>query len=101
MKKRESIEELNDLGKVFGNIAIDRKVLEKNIRHILAEKGQTTISDIIQQNPLQQGLPELFAYFGILNHFANTTVNSEKHQSIVFDAEQNKRIIIPEIIISR
>lgn len=96
-----SIEELNDLGKVFGNIAIDRKVLEKNIRHILAEKGQTTISDIIQQNPLQQGLPELFAYFGILNHFANTTVNSEKHQSIVFDAEQNKRIIIPEIIISR
>lgn len=96
-----SIEELNDLGKLFGNISIDRKLLEKNIRHILAVKGQTTISDIIQQHPLQQGLPELFAYFGILNHFSNTMVNSERHQSIVFDTEQNKRIIIPEIIISR
>ena len=45
-----SIEELNSLGKVFGNIAIDRKALEKNIRHILAENGQTTISDIIHRH---------------------------------------------------
>lgn len=96
-----SIEELNSLGKVFGNIAIDRKALEKNIRHILAENGQTTISDIIHRHPLQQGLPELFAYFSILNRFANTMVNTEKHQSIIFDPKQNKRIIIPEIIISR
>ena len=96
-----SIEELNEIGKVFGNIAIDRKALEKNIRHILSEKGQATMADIIQQHPLQQGLPELFAYFGVLGNFSNTSVNPEKHQPIVFDAEQNKRIVIPEIIISR
>lgn len=97
--KAISLDELNELGKVFSNITIDRKALEKNIRGILSERGQTTISDIIQQHPLQQGLPELFAYFGVLSRFKSTC--TDKQQSITFDATQNKRIIIPEIIISR
>lgn len=96
-----SIEELDEIGKVFGNIAIDRKVLEKNIRAILSERDQTTIFDIVKQHPLEKGLPELFAYFGVLNHFPHKSINIEKQQSIVFDFEKNKRIIIPEIIISR
>lgn len=96
-----SLEELAELGKVFGNIAIDRKVLEKNIRGVLSEQGQTTIFEIVNQHPLEKGLPELFAYFGVLNHFPHKSINTEKQQSIVFDFEHNKRIIIPEIIISR
>lgn len=96
-----SLEELAELGKVFGNIAIDRKVLEKNIREVLSEQGQTTIFEIVNQHPLEKGLPELFAYFGVLNHFPHKSINTEKQQSIVFDFEHNKRIIIPEIIISR
>ena len=97
--KAISLDELNELGKVFSNITIDRKALEKNIRGILSERGQTTISDIIQQHPLRKGLPELFAYFGVLSRFKSTC--TDKQQSITFDATQNKRIIIPEIIISR
>jgi len=49
---------------------------------------------------LKQGLPELFAYFGALGQFTHKTVNEEKRQAIVFDHENNKRIRIPEIIIS-
>ena len=96
-----SLEELGELGKVFGNIAVDRKVLEKNIKGILNERGQTTMSEIVKQYPLEKGLPELFAYFGVLNHFPHKSINTEKHQFIVFDYEHNKRILIPEIIISR
>lgn len=96
-----SIDDLNELGKVFGKIAVDRKVLEKNIRTILNERGQTTISDIVNKHPLKQGLSELFAYFSVLSHFPHKTFNTEKHQYIVFDAVQNKQIIIPEIIVSR
>jgi hypothetical protein len=95
-----SLEELDELGKVFSNIAIDRKVLEKNIKGILSERGQTTIFEIVKQHPLEKGLPELFAYFGVLNHFPHKSINTEKHQSIVFDYDHNKRILIPEIIIS-
>ena len=96
-----SLEELGELGKVFGNIAVDRKVLEKKIKGILNERGQTTMSEIVKQYPLEKGLPELFAYFGVLNHFPHKSINTEKHQFIVFDYEHNKRILIPEIIISR
>ena len=99
--KAISIDELGALGKVFGNVAIDRKAIVKNIRILINEEGQTTLSDIIQKYPLKQGLPELFAYFGVLNQFAHKSVNTDKQQHIMFDAEQNKQILIPEIIISR
>lgn len=99
--KAISIDELGALGKVFGNVAIDRKAIVKNIRRLINEEGQTTLSDIIQKYPLKQGLPELFAYFGVLNQFAHKSVNTDKQQHIMFEAEQNKQILIPEIIISR
>ena len=96
-----SIDDLNELGKVLGRTYVDRKALEKNIRNILTERSQTTIADIVQQHPLQKGLSELFAYFSVLSRFPNKSINSEKQQTIVFDAAQNRQIIIPEIIISR
>ena len=95
-----SIEEFGELGKVFGNVYIDRKKLESNIREVMKGKSQVTLSDVIEQYPLQQGLPELFAYFGALGQFPHKSINEDKSQAIVFDYENNKRIRIPEIIIS-
>ena len=95
-----SIEEFGELGKVFGNVFIDRKVLERNIHETMRDKSQVTLSDVIEQHPLKKGLPELFAYFGTLGQFPHKTVNEEKSLAIVFDYENNKRILIPEIIIS-
>lgn len=95
-----SIEELSELGKVFGNVIINKKKLEQNIKEILKSQSQTTLFDVIVQNPIKQGLPELFAYFSILNKFSHKTVNENKPQPIMFDYENNKRIQIPEIIIS-
>ena len=95
-----SIEEFGELGKVFGNVFIDRKVLERNIRETMKGKSQVTLSEVIEQHPLKKGLPELFAYFGTLGQFPHKTVNEEKSLAIVFDYENNKRILIPEIIIS-
>ena len=95
-----SIEEFDELGKVFGNVYIDRKKLERNIREAMKGKSQVTLSDVIEQHPLQLGLPELFAYFGALGQFPHKSINEDKSQAIVFDYENNKRIRIPEIIIS-
>ena len=96
-----SIEEFGKLSKVFGNIAIDRKKLERNIRDALRNQSQTTLADVIHQYPLKQGLPELFAYFGVLGHFPNRSVDEKNTQAIMFDSKNNKRILIPEVIISR
>lgn len=96
-----NINDLNELGKVFSNVIIDKKILEQNIRTALRNNGQVSLSEVIAHNPLQKGLPELFGYFGVLNHFKHKTINAEKQQPIDFDVEHKKRILIPEIIISR
>jgi hypothetical protein len=88
------------LGKVFSNVHIDRKVLERNIREAMKDKSQVTLLDVVDQYPLKQGLPELFAYFGAIKQFPHNSVNEDRHQAIVFDYENNKQILIPEIIIS-
>ena len=96
-----NINDLNELGKVFGNVVVDKKKLEQNIRIALRDNSQVTLFDVIAKHPLQQGLPELFGYLGVLNHFRHTTINAEKQQPVDFDVEHKKRILIPEIIISR
>ena len=96
-----NINDLSELGKVFGNIIIDKKMLEQNIRSALRDNSLITLFEVIAKHPLQQGLPELFGYIGVLNHFQHTTINTDKQQPIDFDVEHKKRILIPEIIISR
>lgn len=92
---------LNEIGKVFGNVVIDRKIIEHNLREVLKNKGQTTIAEVVRLHPLNQGLPELFAYFNVLNHFSHKTINEGKQEAVIFDENQKKRIIIPEIIVSQ
>ena len=92
---------LNEISKVFNNVVIDRKVIEHNLREALKNKGQTTIAEVVNLHPLNQGLPELFAYFSVLNHFSHKTINEDKQEAIIFDESQKKRIIIPEIIVSQ
>ena len=92
---------LNEIGKVFSNVIIDRKVIEHNLREVLKNKGQTTIAEVVSLHPLNQGLPELFAYFSVLNQFSHKTINEAKQEAIIFDENQKKRIIIPEIIVSQ
>lgn len=96
-----SINDFEELGKVFGNMVIDRKVIEQNIRESLKGQSQITLFDVITQHPLKQGLPELFVYFGVLSHFQHKMINEDKQQAIAFDNEHNKCILVPEIIISR
>lgn len=95
-----SIDDFGELSKVFGNVHIDQKVLERNIREAMNEKSQISLSEVIAQYPLKQGLSEFFAYLVVLKHFPHNFVNENKQQAIVFDYENNKQIIIPEIIIS-
>ena len=92
---------LSEIGKVFCNVVIDRSIIERNLREVLKNKGQTTIAEVVNLHPLKQGLPELFAYFSILNHFSHKIINERKLEAITFNEKSKKRIIIPEIIVSQ
>jgi hypothetical protein len=97
----EDITASQQLSKLFSQSNIDKELLRKRIKEILKEKSQTTLSEVVENyGGLEKGLPELFGYIGIVKEFKHS-INPDKTQSIVFDAENRKRINIPEIILTK
>jgi hypothetical protein len=96
-----SFEDLNRFEKLYNPFVIDKNILRKCIKSVLNEKSQATLTEIIEtQNGLSKGLTELFGYVSILKEF-KYTVNEAKQQPILFDRENRKSILIPEIILTR
>lgn len=97
----DDITSSSHLGKLFSQTTVDKEVLRKRIKDILKEKSQTTLLKVIKNHgELEQGLPELFGYIGLLKEFKHV-INTEKTQLILFDIEQEKYIKIPEIIFNQ
>ncbi len=97
----EDITSSNHLSKLFSQSNIDKEKLRKRIKDILKDKSQTTLLDVVENyGGLENGLPELFGYIGIVKEFKHS-INLEKKQNIVFDIENKKQIKIPEIILTK
>lgn len=96
-----SMEDLNRLDQLYNPYYVDRQVLRKNIDRVLKRTSQTTLGEVIEASKgISKGLTELLGYFGVLKEYP-TVMNADKTQDIVFDTENQKKIIIPEIIIIR
>ena len=96
-----NITDFYGLNRLFNPNIVDKKELRKRIKKVLNEKSQATVWEIIDNHGgLTKGLPELFGYIGLVKEFKHT-INLEKTQSVVFDAENRKIILIPEIILTR
>lgn len=97
----EDITHSNHLNGLFLKSNIDKDLLRKRIKDVLRNKSQTTIYEVIESNGgIENGLPELFGYIGVVKDF-KYSISTEKTQIILFDVEQNKSIQIPEIILTR
>jgi hypothetical protein len=97
----EDITASHHLSKLFSQTNIDKELLRKRIKDLLKEKSQTTLLDVVENyGGLEKGLPELFGYIGIVKEFKHV-ISTDRTQSIVFDAENRKRIKIPEIILTQ
>lgn len=97
----DNITSSEHLGKLFSQSNIDKALLRKRIKDILQEKSQTTLLGVVENyGGLEKGLPELFAYIGIVKEFKHS-INPNKTQNIVFDIENKKQIKIPEIILTK
>lgn len=97
----DDITSSNQLGRVFSQSNIDKELLRKRIKDVLKEKSQTTLLEVVENyGGLEKGLPELFGYIIIVKEFKHV-INPVKTQSIVFDADNRKQIIIPEIILTK
>ena len=86
--------------KLFNSRGIDRGALKLRIKETLKKnKGQTTLNEVIAEHGgLEKGLAELFGYFSVLKDF-RYHADEEHHDTILFNAEEKKSIVTPEIII--
>ena len=89
------------LQKLFLRTSVDTKLIERHILSVLKTKSQTTLTEVIELNGgIEKGLPELFGYIGVAQKFKHTFL-SDKQKQIVFDKENRKTILIPEVIIAK
>ena len=96
-----SFDNLSRFGKLYNPYLIDKDVLRKRVENVLSKKSQATLTEIIDsQDGLSKGLTEFFGYVSILKEYKHT-VNEDKQQPVVFDRENKKSILIPEIILTK
>ena len=96
-----SVDDLSRLEQLYNPYYVDRDMLRKHIKEVLKHKSQTTLGEVIEaSHGITKGLVEIFGYFSVLKEYP-TVVSPEKTQDIVFDKENLKKIVVPEIIIVR
>jgi len=93
--------EPGNLTQLYTMFNIDKGLLLKRINHILGNKSQVTLPEVLAAFPLEKGLSELIAYFTLADSHFKTIFNREKIDLIEFDREKQKCIEIPQIIFIR
>ena len=89
------------LSSLFSVSNIDKVVLRRNIETILHEKKQTTLKDVLERYPVEQGLNEIVTYFSIANDMPFSVVNELDTEYMLFDADNLRYIKVPNIIFSK
>ncbi len=79
-------EEDVDPAALYGQVVVDKARLSHHIRHALQERAQITLRELIEGQPLQQGLAELVAYLQLGSETFKTVVDESIDEHIAWDA---------------
>lgn len=93
-----SVNDLSRLEMLYNPYHVDRDVLRSHVEEALKRKPQITLGEVISSSGITKGLTEIFGYLSVLKEY-HTVVSLEKTEDILFDTENMKKIIVPEIII--
>lgn len=92
------IAEAEHADKLFVSHGVDRSILKQRI-HDSLKRRQVSLFDVVEESGgLEKGLAELFGYISVIRGFRHT-INADRTQTIPFNSELKKSIVIPEIII--
>jgi len=96
-----SIDELGsiDLSELFNQFTINIEQLRRNIQIALLNEGQLTLAELIDRNPIEQGIAQVLGYFYIASQ-DGYDINDEIVEGIMISQRdrQLKTIRIPQII---
>jgi hypothetical protein len=95
-----------DPSALYGQFVVDRPRLLRHIRQTLQARSQVTLRELVDGQPLQQGLAELVAYLQLGSESFKAVVDEETADVIAWDATRDGRISrrrarLPRIIFVR
>jgi hypothetical protein len=92
-----------DLTALYSQIVINKRELASNIRRALQTQSQISLRDLLNENPLKQGLAELLGYLQVAGEWAHTVVEEETHDVVEWSAGDGimRKAKLPRIIFAR
>lgn len=93
--------DLESMKNLFNPDAVNIKELIRKIDSLLVDKQQVTLSQVIENYPITKGLSELIGYITLINNSEKYFVNEAVSELLLFDAEMNKYLKLPQIIYCR
>ena len=99
---REKIEDMERFGRLLRTTAVDKKKLWQKVEQVLQTKTTATLSEIIAEGGLDNGVAEVISYFGFLREKAvRVQYMQEITELIPLDAEKTRFIEVPYLLFSR
>lgn len=88
---------------LFGQVFVDKTRLKANIRRALQTRDQVSLAELIEHDPLQQGLAELVTYMSLAADDRNAAIDDRQQQRLVWrDREDRTReATLPLIVFAR
>jgi hypothetical protein len=96
-----------DAAALYIQVVIDKVQLARHIRHTLQERTQVTLRELIDSQPLQQGLAELVAYLQLGTETFHAVVDEDKVDVIAWQhtdqagAATSRRARLPRVVFVR
>lgn len=96
-----------DAQALFDQVVVDKARLTRHIRHALQDSAQISLSELLETQPLQQGLAELVTYLQLGCDLFRTVVNEDSLELIRWEAAapHGERLLrsarLPQVIFVR
>ncbi|MFP4130045.1 MAG: DUF3375 domain-containing protein [Halorhodospira sp.] len=92
-----------DTSALFEQAYVDRLELEGRIRRALQTRDQLSLTDLLDEYPLEQGLAELVAYLSLAAEQERATIDEGSEEAVAWrdEAGRLRRARFPRVIFSR
>lgn len=102
LKLEAGDEDLNAAA-LFAQFTIDKAALAQHVRQTLQQRPQVTLRELLEAQPLSQGLAELVVYLQMAGEQASTVIDEAIEDSVTWQADDGrwKRASLPRVIFSR
>lgn len=88
---------------LFGQHHVDKQRLDGQIRRALQRRSQVSLSEVVAEHPLRQGLAELVAYMSIAAEDTAAVIDDDSRQTIFWTDDDGRQLQtkMPLVIFAR